>query len=132
MKNLILLFILILLFQQSCTKDHSETTQNQKLEPSTFKICDSVIRVYNSMTGGIITENHNIVDRDIIIYKNVSSGELVYNSDTFIIYNNAPLTYSNKHSSFPLLEFNNDSLSINRHIGGVGYQTWELLKCIKR
>jgi hypothetical protein len=93
---------------------------------------DSVIRQIDNMNGGgIISENHFALNRNIDIYKNNTSGEIIYSSDTFVIYQNSPLTYSNKNSSFPLLKFNNDTLSIYRHLGGVALQTWEFLICVK-
>ena len=128
--NLVLTFILLL--QLSCKKNNSEEVQTPKLIETKYKLYDSVIKVIDNMNGGvIIQENHYTLNRDILISKNSITEELVYNSDTFVIYQNSPLTYSNKNGSFPLLGFNNDSLSIYRHLGGVGYQTWEYLKCVK-
>lgn len=130
-KKINLLFIAFLLIQLSCKKVNP-IEQTPKTIDTKYRIYDSVIKVFDNMNGGVITqENHFVLNRDIIISKNSTSGELVYNSDTFIIHQNTPIIYSNKNGSFPLLGFNNDSLSIYRHLGGVGYQTWEYLQCAK-
>jgi hypothetical protein len=129
MKNTIILFF-ILILQLSCKKSNSESLETPKFIENKYRVYDSIIVLYNNM-GGISKEEHYALNRTISVYKNNASGELVYNSDTFAIYRNTPLTYSNKHRSFPLLKFNNDSLSIYRHVGGIGYQTWEYLECVK-
>ena len=129
MKKLNLLLIVILLFQLSCKKNHTENVQTLNLEETRYRMYDSVILVSNG--GGIIQEDHYVLNKDIKIYKTITSGELIYNSDTFVIFQNVPPSYNMKNGSFPILTFKNDSLSISRHLGGVGIQTWEYLECVK-
>lgn len=124
-KIILLIFVLV---QLSCIKQDTDISQTQPLENIRFKLYDSVIRIYDNMNGNtIIQENHNALNRVIEIDKIITSGELIYNSDTFKIYTTSPLVFSSINSSFPLLRLDNDSISIYKHIGGVGYQTWEYL-----
>jgi hypothetical protein len=91
-----------------------------------------MIRVSNqSSGGGVVSENHYTANKLISIYKDPSNN-LIYESETFIVYQTTPITYSNKNGSFPLLAFSNDSISIYRHLYGVGLQTWEFLYGVKQ
>ncbi len=127
MKTINLFFIFILLLQLSCKKNKSQNLQTTK-----YRVYDSVYEVVNNMNGGaVVQQNHYPLNRDIIINKNIITNELIYNSDTFVIYSNNPPSYSNKTGSFPILSFHNDSLSISTHIGGVGYQIWVYVSCVK-
>lgn len=92
-----------------------------------------MIRVSSqSSGGGVVSENHYTANKLISIYKNPSNNELIYESDTFIVYQTTPITYSNKNGLFPLLAFSNDSISIYRHLSGEGLQTWEFLYGVKQ
>jgi hypothetical protein len=133
MKKQYLFIIFVFIIGLACKKQASEPTPFTNLELMKFKLCDSALITYDAKgNGGKISENHNPMNRDLELYKNKTTGEIIYKSDTFRLYQNSPLTYSNKNGSFPLLGFSKDSLSIYKHLGGVGYQTWEYLICVKK
>jgi hypothetical protein len=117
----------------SCSKNNPKKAQSNFSEEIKYKIYDSMIRVSNqSSGGGVVSENHYTANKLISIYKNQSTNELIYESDTFIVYQTTPITYSNKNGSFPLLAFSNDSISIYRHLSGVGLLSWVFLYGVKQ
>ena len=126
---------LILLFTCSlaCRKSGSDSSQPQNISTETkYRLYDSVIKVIdNTSSGSVIQEDHYTLNREIKIYTTQEPSEVIVNTDTFILYTYSPLVYTHKNNNFPLLRMNGDSITIYRHLGGVGYQTWEYILGVK-
>lgn len=132
MKKINLLHLIFLVFLFSCKKDPVVIIVPPEIEKMQYTIYDSVYLTVQNFNGNRTTsEAHNFANTKIDINKNTTTGELIYNSDTFELYQSSPLYYRNKHGSFPLLGFRNDSLVISRHLFGVGTQLWLYLYCVK-
>lgn len=106
-----------------CRKSRFNAGQAIPQQKIKYNLYDSVIREYNN--GIFIQEFHYVINRNIEVNKLTATGEVLYNTDTFHIYDSSRLIYTN--GSFPLIQFNDDSIVIYRHLGGVAYQTWGYL-----
>lgn len=142
--------ILLLQFFIACTESVNEdiffTTQSfpvslneidtfnsvidtQNIETLKYLLKDSIIRVsYQSESQADIF----LINKEIEIYKLTEVDILLFNSDSFVRYDNNPNRYVNKTGGKPkTMNFKNDTIILSTHLGGVAIQTWEHLVGIK-
>lgn len=135
--------ILYLQFFIACTENVNEdilfTTQSypvslneidtQNIETLKYLLKDSIISV--SFQSEFQADTF-LINKEIEIYKLTEVDILLFNSDSFVRYDDNPNRYVNKTGWRPrTMNFKNDTIRLSTHLGGVAIQTWEHLIAIK-
>lgn len=129
-----LCYLILVVLGSGCKKTKPvEPKQLSDFVTLNYTMYDSVLMGIDYMSGqSVVFEEHHTLNTDFSISMDENSEVLIYNLDTFLRFQATPLSFYKKKGGFPNLIFRNDSLSMNTHLGGVGYQNWKYIKCVKK
>ena len=135
MKKLFVCILTIMTLVTSCVRHQINTAESNLVitEQLNYHLYDSsYVGINNMPTGGGDFAIHTPINIDIALTKIISSHSLVYMTDTLPKTSDSPERYGwPTYFSCGQFTFSNDSITICKFMGGVGFTTWTYFYGVK-